>query len=139
MFIVAMILVTAKISEAIHLELLLVFIVAGIILRNFSKQEKVLHETLEKVSLPVFVVFFTNIGAGLDLSATWKFLPVAGLLFVARGLSFIAASRLAGHQHNESPSIQNKIWLGYFAHRRGVTLGLISIGFQRPVCLLGSD
>ncbi len=126
LFIVAMILVTAKISEAIHLELLLVFIVAGIILRNFSKQEKVLHEALEKVSLPVFVVFFTNIGAGLDLAATWKFLPVAGLLFVARGLSFIAASRLAGHRHNEHPSIQNKIWLGYLP-QAGVTLGLISI------------
>ncbi len=126
LFIIAMILVTAKVSEAIHLELLLVFIVAGIILRNFSKQEKVLHEALEKVSLPVFVVFFTNIGAGLDLGATWKFLPVAGLLFVARGLSFIAASRLAGNRYNESPSIQNKIWLGYLP-QAGVTLGLISI------------
>ena len=126
LFIIAMILVTAKISEAIHLELLLVFIVAGIILRNFSKQEKILHEALEKVSLPVFVVFFTNIGAGLDLSATWKFLPVAGILFATRGLSFIAASRLAGNRHNESPSIQNKIWLGYLP-QAGVTLGLISI------------
>ena len=129
LFIVAMILVTAKISDAIHLELLLVFILAGIILRNFSKQEKVLHETLEKVSLPVFVIFFTNIGAGLDLKTTLMFLPVAGILFAARSLSFIAASKIAGHKYDESPSIRNRIWLGYLP-QAGVTLGLVSIVSQ---------
>ena len=126
LFIAAMILFTAEISRAIHLELLLVFIVAGIVVRNFSKQEKILHDVLEKVSLPVFVIFFTNIGAGLNLFSIWQFLPIAALLFIARGLSFAGASWIAGYRYKESPSIRNRIWMGYLP-QAGVTLGLISI------------
>lgn len=126
LFIAAMILVTAEISSAIHLELLLVFIVAGIVVRNFAKDQDILHHALEKVSLPVFVVFFTNVGAGLNLQTTFEFLPIAGLFFGARALSYVGASYLAGRIHNESPSIQKKIWLGYLP-QAGVTLGLIAI------------
>ena len=126
LFIAAMILGTAEISHAIHLELLLVFIVAGIVVRNFSDKEHILHEALEKVSLPVFVVFFTNVGAGLDLTTTWKFLPVAAILFGARSMAFLGSSWLAGKWHNESPGIQKRIWLGYLP-QAGVTLGLIQI------------
>ncbi len=125
-FIAAMILGTAEISEAIHLELLLVFIMAGIVVRNFSKDPHFLHDALEKVSLPVFVVFFTNVGAGLNLTTTWQFLPVAGILFAARALSFLASSWIAGNFHGEAPGIKNKAWLGYLP-QAGVTLGLIQI------------
>ncbi|MEM7647012.1 MAG: cation:proton antiporter, partial [Pseudomonadota bacterium] len=126
LFIAAMILVTAEISDAIHLELLLVFITAGVAVRNFSKEHHILHDALEKVSLPVFVVFFTNVGAGLDLAATWQFLPVAGLFFAARGVAFFISSYASGRWHQESPSIQKRAWLGYLP-QAGVTLGLISI------------
>ncbi len=126
LFIAAMILTTAEVSQTLHLELLLVFIVAGIVVRNFCEEQHILHEALEKVSLPVFVVFFTNVGAGLDLTSTWAFLPVAGLLFATRALSFIGGSWLAGAWHGESAPIQKKIWLGYLP-QAGVTLGLIQI------------
>ena len=126
LFIAAMILGTAEVSQTLHLELLLVFIVAGVLVRNFCDQQHVLHDALEKVSLPVFVVFFTNVGAGLDLSATWDLLPIAGLLFAARAVSFIGGSWFAGQWHGESSSIKNKIWLGYLP-QAGVTLGLIQI------------
>ncbi len=126
LFIAAMILTTAEISHTLHLELLLVFIVAGIVVRNFCEEQHILHEALEKVSLPVFVVFFTNVGAGLDLNSTWAFLPVAGMLFAARAISYIGSSWLAGRWHGESASIQKKIWLGYLP-QAGVTLGLIQI------------
>lgn len=125
-FVAATILATAEISHEFHLELLLVFIVAGVTVRNFCKGQHVLHEALEKVSLPVFVVFFTNVGAGLNLKATWQFLPVAAMIFSGRALSFIASSWLAGYWHGESAAIRKKIWLGYLP-QAGVTLGLIQI------------
>ncbi|MCA9718073.1 MAG: cation:proton antiporter, partial [Myxococcales bacterium] len=59
LFVASMILVVAEISHALHLELLLVFIVAGFVVRNFSPYEHKLMHPLELVSLPVFVVFFT--------------------------------------------------------------------------------
>ena len=126
LFVAVMILVTAEISQTLHLELLLVFIVAGIVVRNFSKAEEVLHEALEKVSLPVFVVFFTNVGAGLNLETTWKYLPIAGILFGTRAISFFIAGYLSGKWHNEKPRIQKNVWLGYLP-QAGVTLGLIAI------------
>jgi len=126
LFILAMILTTAEISAAIHLELLLVFIVAGAIIRNFSKTHETLHHALEKVSLPVFVLFFTNVGAGLNLQTTWEFLPVAGTLFFVRGVAFFISSWLAGKWHSEKPALQKNIWMGYLP-QAGVTLGLIAI------------
>jgi len=130
LFILAMILVTADLSQAVHLELLLVFIVAGVIVRNFSKQGEVLHHALEKVSLPVFVVFFTNVGAGLDLASTWKFLPLSAGLFFARALSFWLSNFLACYWNKEKPVIKNQTWLGYLP-QAGVTLGLIGIAVQQ--------
>ena len=126
LFILAMILLTAEISQAVHLELLLVFIVAGIVVRNFSKSEKVLHHSLEKVSLPVFVVFFTNVGAGLNLDATWSYLPVAATLFSARALAFFLSSWFSGGWHSERSALRRNVWLGYLP-QAGVTLGLLSI------------
>ncbi|MCB0378048.1 MAG: cation:proton antiporter [Bdellovibrionales bacterium] len=126
LFISVMILATAEVSKAVHLELLLVFIVAGIFIRNFSKAEHVLHEALERVSLPVFVVFFTNVGAGLNLQATWQYLPVALSLFAARSLSFFISSKMACRFHSEKPVIEKNVWLGYLP-QAGVTLGLIAI------------
>jgi Kef-type K+ transport system membrane component KefB/energy-coupling factor transporter ATP-binding protein EcfA2 len=126
LFVAVMILATAEISHSFHLELLLVFIVAGIVVRNFSKGEEILHDALEKVSLPVFVVFFTNVGAGLNLDATWKYLPIAGILFGTRAITFFISGYLSGKWHGEMPRIQKNVWLGYLP-QAGVTLGLISI------------
>ena len=77
LFVAAMILVVSELGSALHLELLLVFITAGAVVRRFSKHEHELMTPVEFVSLPVFVVFFTNAGAGIDLRATLAVLPIA--------------------------------------------------------------
>jgi hypothetical protein len=77
LFVAGIILVVSELGRPLHLELLLVFITAGFVVRNFSKHEHELMSAVEMVSLPVFVVFFTIAGAGLDLVATWQVLPLA--------------------------------------------------------------
>lgn len=126
LFVAAMVLVVAEISAALHLELLLVFIVAGLVVRNFSEHEHDLLPPLQKVSLPVFVVFFTNAGASVDIAATLSVLPLALAMCLARVVSYITASRVGGRFGGETPVVRRLAWLGYLP-QAGVTLGLTGL------------
>ncbi|MBN2194970.1 MAG: cation:proton antiporter [Polyangiaceae bacterium] len=121
-----MILVTAEVARALHLELVLVFITAGFVVRNLSRFEQELMGPVGQVALPVFVVFFTIAGASIDLSATVGVLPLALALVAARGLAFVVASHVGGAVGRESPQIRSLAWLGYLP-QAGVTLGLFGV------------
>lgn len=107
----------------IHLEKLLMFIVAGAWVRNASPYEHELLHPLETISLPVFVVFFTNAGANIDLAATIRLLPIALLLGGVRAAVYYLASRVGGYFGGESEDVQDNAWLAYLP-QAGVTLGL---------------
>ena len=130
LFVAAMILVVSEVGQVLHLELLLVFITAGFVVRNFSKYEHELLHPVETVALPVFVVFFTNAGAGIDLSVTLKVLPLAFALCLVRGIGYVFASRIGGRFGKESPVIRTRAWLGYLP-QAGVTLGLVGLASQQ--------
>ncbi len=126
LFVAAMILVVAEVSRALHLELLLVFITAGFFVRNFSRHEHDLMRPVQLVALPVFVVFFTNAGAGIDLGRTSEVLPLAVLIAAARASVYYVAGRVGGALGGESQAVRRGAWLGYLP-QAGVTLGLVGI------------
>lgn len=126
LFVAAMILVVAEVCRAFHLELLLVFIAAGFVVRNFSEFEHRLMEPLELVALPVFVVFFTNAGASVDLRTTLGILPIALAICVVRAAAYYLSARFGGAIGRESPAIQQNAWLAYLP-QAGVTLGLVGL------------
>lgn len=126
LFVAAMILVVAELCRAFHLELLLVFIAAGFVVRNLSEFEHQLMQPLQLVALPVFVVFFANAGASVDLQTTWKILPLALALCAVRAATYFLASRLGGKWAGESRVIQKQAWLAYLP-QAGVTLGLVGL------------
>ncbi len=130
LFVAAMILVVAELCRVFHLELLLVFITAGFVVRNLSKYEHDLMGPLELVALPVFVVFFTNAGAGIDLATAWKILPLAIALCAARALAYYVAARFGSHVGQESPLVRKNAWLAYLP-QAGVTLGLVGLAAQQ--------
>ncbi len=121
---VALVLLTAEASDALHLELLLVLIAAGFVVRNFSKFEHTLLTPLTRVSLPVFVVFFTTAGAGVDLQGTLKLLPLAAAMAGARAITFYIASAVGTRAGGERPAVRDNAWLAYIP-QAGVTLGLV--------------
>lgn len=126
LFVAGIILVVSEVGRTLHLELLLVFITAGFVVRNFSKYEHALASAVQLVSLPVFVVFFTIAGAGLDLDTTWQVLPLALALCVVRAVVYYTASRVGGVLGGESVDVQRRAWLGYLP-QAGVTLGLVGL------------
>jgi len=132
LFVAAMILVVAEVCRALHLELLLVFITAGFVVRNLSELEHRLLQPLELVALPVFVVFFANAGASIDLRTTWTILPLALALCAVRAATYALASRWGGKWAGESEVVQRQAWLAYLP-QAGVTLGLVGLaGLQLP-------
>ncbi len=130
LFVAAMILMVSEVGRALHLELLLVFITAGFVVRNFSKYEHELMGPVQMVALPVFVVFFTIAGAGIDLGATWRILPLAAALCAARAVVYVIAARLGGRVGGESDYVRKNAWLGYLP-QAGVTLGLVGLAAQQ--------
>ncbi|MEM6991128.1 MAG: cation:proton antiporter, partial [Myxococcota bacterium] len=142
LFVAAVVLVVGQISNALHLEFLLVFIVAGMMVRNFSHHEHDLLHPLETVSLPVFIVFFTTAGAEVDLRATAAVLPLALAVCATRAIGFIISGRLGGRIGGEPEPVQRLAWLGYLP-QAGVTLGLLALASKQlealaePILALG--
>lgn len=128
-FAVGIVLVTAEVTALLHLELLLVFIAAGFVVRNFSTHEHDLLHPIERVSLPVFVVFFTTAGAALNLKGALGVLPLAMVIALARVVAYWLASRGGTQLGNESPPIRQNAWLA-FLPQAGVTLGLVLLAAQ---------
>jgi Kef-type K+ transport system membrane component KefB len=130
LFVTLVIIGVAEISSLLHLELLLVFIVAGFVVTNFSKLEDELLSPIEKVSLPVFIIFFTNAGASIDLLAIQKILPIALCLFALRAIAFYFSSYLGSRIAKEDENIVKNSWL-CFLPQAGVTLGLVGVAAKQ--------
>jgi len=130
LFVAAMILVVSELGRSLHLELLLVFITAGFVVRNFSDREHELMPAVQMVALPVFIVFFTIAGASVNLSSTVGILPVAVALAVARTLTYYVASRVGGRFGAERRFIRRGAWLAYLP-QAGVSLGLLGLAAQQ--------
>jgi Kef-type K+ transport system membrane component KefB len=126
LFVAAMILVVTNVAEWLDLQPLLTFIMAGFIIRNFTPYGHHFVHPLEVVALPVFVLFFTNAGAGVDVAATLAVLPFALLLCTMRALTFYVAGRIGAAAGGESPVVQRVAWMAYLP-QAGVTLGLVGI------------
>ncbi|WP_300671648.1 cation:proton antiporter [Desulfoluna sp.] len=108
------------------LEPLLICITAGFVVRNTTPFGEELEEDLMRISLPIYVLFFSVAGASLDLAALAACWPLALILAGSRAaglaLSSWAAGRMAGLPETECR-------VGWMAHltQAGVAIGLTQI------------
>jgi Kef-type K+ transport system membrane component KefB len=125
LFVVAVAFVTAEAAHLMHLETMLVALVAGFFMENISPVEgTALVRGVERSSLPIYAVFFGLAGAGLHLDAFLAVWPwVAGLAFL-RIAALIWAARWAAGPGDDA--IRRYGWMG-FVSQAGVTLGLATV------------
>ena len=126
-FVVAGCLSIAITSQRLHLEPLIVALVAGVLMRNVWR-ERVgpFFHTMEDLSLPVYCVFFAVAGAKLQfegLGAIW--LAVLALVAV-RALAIWAGTHLGCRLANHGPPMRTWLWTAYIP-QAGVSVALISI------------
>jgi len=126
LFIIAVIFLNTFMAERFHLGALLTFIVAGFVVQNFSKYGDQFIHPVEEVSLPVYVVFFSIAGAGLNLYALRLVWLIALILVAVRIVAIFAGTRIAVALAKENSVISSNAWLSFIS-QAGVVLGLATI------------
>lgn len=113
-------------SHSIHLDPVLICVVAGIWVTNTTEQGEKLLSIIGKGSLVIYVIFFCVAGAALDLNALQTMSVLAVLLTLIR-MALLALTTGAGVAIAKPP-IRSPwtYWMG-FLPQAGVSLGLVMV------------
>lgn len=126
-FILAICFAIWQVSAILHVETLLVSLSAGFWVENFSKARgEDLIKGIEKLSLPVYALFFAAAGAKVDLGALASLWPFALLLSGIRALCVWLGTKVGTSLAQAEPVVQKYAWLGFIS-QAGVTLALSTI------------
>ncbi len=123
LFMIGVSFISTELFHHFGLHPLLATVVAGFVVQNFSSHGRMFIESLERASLPIFVIFFAIAGAGLDLSALRSWWPIVLLVLVGRTVLVWGGTALGGIAAGETSHIRRLSWLGYLP-QAGVSLGL---------------
>jgi len=123
LFLVALIYTTSFLCGVLHAEVALVFIAAGFVVANFSDQGEVLIHDVERLSLPVFVVFFTLAGARLHIDVIMQMAGYAALLVAVRGGATWAGVAVGGRLTGADENTRKYGWMGMIA-QAGLAISL---------------
>ena len=107
----------------LHLEPLLICMSAGFTVQNFSKTGSYFMGSLDRISLPVYVLFFSLAGASLNFEALNVCWLLALCLAVVRVTGIFCATWLAGTIAKEPPRYNRSAWMAYLT-QAGVAIGL---------------
>jgi Kef-type K+ transport system membrane component KefB len=125
-FILSIAFFTYQISQSYGYHPLLICLVAGFLVQNFSAHGESLISAIERSSTPVYVIFFAISGASLDLSV----LQTAWVLILAcvvwRGVLKFLGTYFGAKFAREEQRIQRSGWTGFIS-QAGVTLGMAVI------------
>ena len=132
LFVAGAALVIVEVCSYLGMDALLASIVAGFVVENFSKNGEKLIQGIETSSAPVYVIFFSLAGQGLNLSALYEMWPFATLLVIARLGGVFWGTTHGVRYAGESNEISRFAWTGFIG-QAGVSIGFaVMIGFQFP-------
>lgn len=114
---------TKSIGFEIHLEALLIAMIAGFYVTNFSQHRKQFEELLHDISPAIYVAFFTLTGIGLKLDILLGTIGIAVILFLVRIVSIMIGSYAGGVLAGENKTIRRNAWMGLIT-QAGIALGL---------------
>jgi Kef-type K+ transport system membrane component KefB len=108
---------------SLKLEPLLICVTAGFTVQNFSQRGPQFIQAVNAIGLPVYVLFFSLAGAGLDLTALQQAWLVALSLVVVRLLGIFLGAYIGGTLGGD-PAGHNRIAGMAYVTQAGVSLGL---------------
>lgn len=130
LFLAFLIYTLAYVAAELDVEPVVLFIAAGFAAANFSSEGDALIETVETLSLPVYVVFFTLAGARLHLAEVAEVAPFALALVAVRALGVYLGVAVGGRATGADPKVQRYGWLGFIS-QAGVAISLAAIVAER--------
>ena len=115
---------------SIHLEPMLLCLTAGFWVRNFSQGGDLFMQSIDRSSLPIYVIFFSLTGAALSIDALSQTWLVAVLLVVVRCLLVWLGAYWGGASSGDPPLFRRMSGLSFIT-QAGVSLGLAGIVMRR--------
>ncbi len=125
-FVVGVVYLVAFIAAELGWDPVLVFLAAGFGVSNFSKAGHRLIETVERLSLPVYVVFFTLAGAKLHLEELRQVALFAVALAGVRAFAIYSGTMAGARFGKADEATQTFGWMG-FVSQAGVSILLAAI------------
>lgn len=110
----------------LQLEAMLTAMVAGFVVQNFSRHGDTLIRTVEKSSLPFYIIFFTIAGARIDFNALLQSWLLAIVIVLLRIVLMALSTRTSIRLGHGAENTRSYLWMGYLS-QAGVSLGLITI------------
>jgi Kef-type K+ transport system membrane component KefB len=107
----------------IEIDSLLIAMIAGVIVANWTKAPERFERILERMVPWVYVIFFTLTGLGLHLDALVAAASAAALLWVLRLCGLFIGSTAAMHLVDEPPVVRRVAWRAYMP-QAGIALAL---------------
>lgn len=126
-FIVAVCFAIWQLASAFHLETLLIALSAGVLVKNLPEANgEKLIAGIERVSLPVYALFFAAAGAKVNVGALAAMGPLALLLAGTRALGVYLGTAAGSRICHLEPVVRRYMWMGLIS-QAGVTLALAAI------------
>ncbi len=113
-------------SVHIYLEPLLICIIAGFLVTNYTSHRIEFQRVLQKAGPYVYVVFFTLTGSMIRLDVLKGIWLVAVIFFLIRIFSMILGSYLGGSLGKDPARLYGIGWMPYIT-QAGVSLGLATV------------
>jgi hypothetical protein len=120
---IALGLVFTQLFDYLQFDWLLIFMTAGFVVQNFSKQGETFVTSIESMGEVVYVVFFGVAGAHLNLPVLRVLWPVALLFMGARAVTSWVAGHAASHFAEDPPALRRWGWAGMLS-QAGLALGI---------------
>jgi len=115
---------------SLHLEPLLICMSAGFFVQNFSRFGTYFLESLDKMSLPIYALFFSIAGASLNFDSLILCWPLAIIIVAARMLGLFGGSWLSGIISHDPSVFNRNAWMTYVT-QAGVSIGLAQIAARQ--------
>lgn len=113
-----------------RLEPLLICMSAGFAVQNFSREDKLFIGNLDRVSLPIYLLFFTLAGAALDIEALRMCWPLALCIAMIRVFGIFTATWMADSLNKDSVKYKRNAWMTYIT-QAGVAIGLAQLAARQ--------
>jgi Kef-type K+ transport system membrane component KefB len=126
LFMVACAFLSIHLSHTFHLDHLLMAVAVGFTVSNFSRQGEVFISGLESAAGPIFLIFFCQTGAGLNLAVLLSVWHIALIFIGIRGLFTYLGTRAGAAIARDPPAVRKLAWTGFIG-QAGVSLGLAAL------------
>jgi Kef-type K+ transport system membrane component KefB len=125
-FLFLLIIIITWLSKIIHLNNLMIFLFAGIVVNNLSNLGHSVVEIIENNSQFIYVIFFFIAGTSINLIALKTLWTITLIIFASRLVFLILTAYMSGRIIKEETDIMKYSGLG-FVGQAGVTIGFSKI------------